>query len=77
MSKNVYQANSRLVAAVGLENIIVVEDKDCVLVASKERSQDVKDLVEELRKSDRPETRLHRQVFRPWGSYDSLDEDDG
>jgi mannose-1-phosphate guanylyltransferase/mannose-6-phosphate isomerase len=76
--RNTYiRGSSRLVTAVGLENIIVVEDKDCVLVASKERSQDVKDLVEELKKRDRPETRLHRQVFRPWGSYDSLDEDDG
>jgi mannose-1-phosphate guanylyltransferase/mannose-6-phosphate isomerase len=70
-------AGSRLVATVGLENIIVVEDKDSVLVAHKDRSQDVKVLVERLKEQGRPETELHRQVFRPWGSYDSVDVGDG
>ena len=68
---------SRLVTAVGLKGIIVVEDKDSVLVACKDRSEDVKALVERLKEQDRPETRLHREVFRPWGSYDSIDSDDG
>jgi mannose-1-phosphate guanylyltransferase/mannose-6-phosphate isomerase len=68
---------SRLVTAVGVEDLIIVEDKDTVLVASRDRCQDVKALVEELRRSDREETRLHRQVFRPWGSYDSTDTDEG
>jgi mannose-1-phosphate guanylyltransferase/mannose-6-phosphate isomerase len=68
---------SRLVTAVGVEGLIIVEDKDAVLVASRERCQDVKALVEELQRSDREETRLHRQVFRPWGSYDSTDTDEG
>jgi len=71
------QAESRLVAAVGLEDIVIVETKDSTLVTSKERSQDVKMLVESLEKQGREETRLHRQVFRPWGSYDSIDSDDG
>ena len=71
------QAQSRLVTAVGLEDTIVVETKDSVLVASKSRSQDVKVLVEELRSKDRSEAELHRQVFRPWGSYDSLENADG
>ncbi|HWM29627.1 MAG TPA: mannose-1-phosphate guanylyltransferase/mannose-6-phosphate isomerase, partial [Woeseiaceae bacterium] len=70
-------AQSRLVTAVGLKNIIVVEDKDSVLVADKDQAQDVKGLVDELKKKGREETRLHRQVFRPWGSYDSIDSDDG
>jgi len=70
-------AESRLVAAVGLENIVVVETKDATLVASKERSQDVKALVDQLKAIDREEVRLHRQVFRPWGSYDGVDADDG
>ena len=70
------QAESRLVAAVGLKDTIVVETKDCVLVADKSRSQDVKVLVERLKASDRAEARLHRQVFRPWGSYDSIDNAD-
>jgi mannose-1-phosphate guanylyltransferase/mannose-6-phosphate isomerase len=68
---------SRLVAAVGLENIVVVEDKDSVLIASKDKAQDVKVLVDKLKDLERPETELHRQVFRPWGSYDSLEEDEG
>jgi len=70
-------AGSRLVATVGLENIIVVEDKDSVLVAHKDRSEDVKKLVEQLKKQGRPETELHRQVFRPWGSYDGVDAGNG
>ena len=70
-------SKSRLVAAVGLDDFIVVEDKDSVLVAPKDRSQDVKALVDEMKSRGRSETELHRQVFRPWGSYDSIDGDDG
>lgn len=69
-------ASSRLVTTVGLENAIVVENKDSVFVAHKDRSEDVKVLVERLRSAERPETELHRQVFRPWGSYDSIDSDE-
>lgn len=68
---------SRLVAAVGLDDVIVVETKDSVLVTTKGRSQDVKHIVDSLTKSDREEVKLHRQVFRPWGSYDRIDGDDG
>ena len=68
---------SRLVTAVGLQDMIVVEDKDSVLVAPKDKAQDVKALVEKLKEQDRGELHLHRQVFRPWGSYDSIDSDDG
>jgi mannose-1-phosphate guanylyltransferase/mannose-6-phosphate isomerase len=67
------QAESRLVAAVGLQDVIVVETKDCVLIADKSRSQDVKEIVEQLRKSGRGEMHWHRQVFRPWGSYDGIE----
>jgi mannose-1-phosphate guanylyltransferase/mannose-6-phosphate isomerase len=67
------QAESRLVAAVGLSNVIVVETKDSVLVADKSQSQDVRELVDRLKASGREETKLHRQVFRPWGSYDSIE----
>ena len=70
-------SSSRLVAGVGLEEIVIVEDKDSVLVAKKDKTQSVKQLVDELKLQDREETRLHRQVFRPWGSYDSIDADDG
>jgi mannose-1-phosphate guanylyltransferase/mannose-6-phosphate isomerase len=71
------QAESRLVAAVGLEDVIIIETKDSTLVASKARSQDVKELVDKLKAQNREETSLHRQVFRPWGSYDSIDSADG
>ena len=66
-------STSRLVAAVGLRDHVVVETKDAVLVAPKDRVQDVKELVNQLKKQGRYETSLHREVFRPWGSYDSID----
>ncbi len=66
-------STSRLVTAVGMDDHIIVETKDAVLVAPKERVQDVKELVALLKKSGRPESALHREVFRPWGSYDSID----
>jgi mannose-1-phosphate guanylyltransferase/mannose-6-phosphate isomerase len=70
------QSTSRLVATVGLRDHVVVETKDAVLVAPKDRVQDVKLLVNELKKQGRYETSLHREVFRPWGSYDSIDNGD-
>jgi mannose-1-phosphate guanylyltransferase/mannose-6-phosphate isomerase len=70
-------SSSRLVTAVGMNGVVIVEDKDTVLIASKDRSQEVKELVDELRRQNREETNLHRQVFRPWGSYDSLDAEKG
>lgn len=66
-------SESRLVAAVGLEDHVVVETKDAVLVAPKERVQDVKKLVHRLKELGRYEHSLHREVFRPWGSYDSIE----
>jgi mannose-1-phosphate guanylyltransferase/mannose-6-phosphate isomerase len=66
-------AESRLVAAVGLTDHVVVETKDAVLVAPKSRVQDVKKLVQRLKERGRYEHSLHREVFRPWGSYDSLE----
>ena len=66
-------ATSRLVAAVGLEDVVVVETADAVLVADRARSQDVKKIVERLGAEQRGEQALHRKVFRPWGWYDSVD----
>ena len=66
-------STSRLVAAVGMDDHIIVETKDAILVAPKGRVQDVKELVTMLKKLDRSESSLHREVFRPWGSYDSID----
>lgn len=63
----------RLVAVVGLDDVVVVETKDAVLVANKHKVQDIKHIVNELKSSHRPEFEFHREVFRPWGSYDSID----
>ncbi len=73
--KNCYiHATSRLVTAVGLEGHIIVETSDAVLVASRECVQDVKVLVEELKKRERDEALTHRRVCRPWGTYETVDE---
>jgi mannose-1-phosphate guanylyltransferase/mannose-6-phosphate isomerase len=66
-------AGSRLVATVGLQDHVVIETSDAVLVAPRARTQDVKQLVSLLKAAGRTEPVLHREVHRPWGSYDSLD----
>jgi mannose-1-phosphate guanylyltransferase/mannose-6-phosphate isomerase len=66
-------STQRLVAAVGLRDHVVIETKDAVMVAPKARVQDVKRLVEQIKRAGRSEGGLHREVFRPWGSYDSVD----
>jgi mannose-1-phosphate guanylyltransferase / mannose-6-phosphate isomerase len=68
-----FHAEGRLIAAIGLKNHVVVETKDVVLVAPMDQAQDVKALVSRIRKAGRNEHALHREVFRPWGSYDSID----
>ena len=67
-------STSRLVGLVGLDNVIVVETSDAVLVVDRSRSQDVKHIVAQLQAAARTEHVLHRQVHRPWGWYDSVDE---
>jgi mannose-1-phosphate guanylyltransferase / mannose-6-phosphate isomerase len=66
-------ASGRLVTTLGVDNIVIVETADAVLVADRERSQDVKKLVSRLDKDKRTEHALHRKVHRPWGWYDSVD----
>ncbi len=68
-------STSRLVGLVGVQNLIVVETQDAVLVADRSRSQDVKHVVSALQQQNREEHTLHRKVHRPWGWYDSIDED--
>jgi mannose-1-phosphate guanylyltransferase / mannose-6-phosphate isomerase len=72
-SNTLVHATSRLVGVVGLSNVVVVETPDAVLVADRDRSQDVKLIVNQLQASGRSEHTLHRQVHRPWGWYDSID----
>ena len=66
-------ATSRLVSVVGLRDVVVVETPDAVLVSSREKSQDVKNIVARLGREQRGEQALHRKVHRPWGWYDSID----
>lgn len=66
------RSDSRLIAALGVHDLTVVETKDAVLVASRERAQDVRHIVKALRDADRPESEDHLRVFRPWGSYETL-----
>jgi mannose-1-phosphate guanylyltransferase/mannose-6-phosphate isomerase len=70
-------SESRLVATVGLRGHVVVETKDAVLVAPKDRVQDVKAIVARLKAEGRSEHALHREVHRPWGSYDSIEQGPG
>ncbi len=66
-------ANHRLVAGIGLQDMVVVETADAVLVARRERAQDVRTIVDRLQSSARREAALHRKVYRPWGAYESID----
>lgn len=66
-------ATNKLVATVGLKDVVIVETKDAVLVADKNQVQDVKKIVERLKLEGRSEYQLHREVYRPWGKYDSID----
>ena len=73
-STNSYvNAEEKLVAVIGLEDVVVVETKDAILVSKKSEVQLVKNVVNELKASDRSEFKLHREVYRPWGKYDSVD----
>lgn len=68
--------NSRLVTAIGMRNTIIVETADAVLVMDADQAQHTKTLVAQLVKQDRSEATMHREVFRPWGSYDSIGNGD-
>jgi len=68
------QGNGRLIAAVGVRDLCVVETADAILIAPREQTQRVREVVDELARRDAPECRLHRTVQRPWGSYTVLEE---
>lgn len=67
------RSENRMLAVLGVENLIVIETADAVLVAHKDNAQDVKKIVEKLRLYGRTESVMHRKVYRPWGSYEALD----
>ncbi len=74
-SQNCYiRSEHRLVAALGVQDQVIIETADAVLVASRDKAQEVKRIVERLKLDDRSERLHHRRVFRPWGNYESIDE---
>ncbi len=71
------RAESRLVATVGVDRLIVVETADAVLVAAWDAAQRVREAVARIEASSRPEHRAHRRVYRPWGSFETVEAGDG
>ncbi len=71
-SDSYFRSESRLLAGIGVSDLVVVETADAVLVADRARVQDVKLIVNRLKQQRRPEVSQHRRVYRPWGSYESL-----
>jgi mannose-1-phosphate guanylyltransferase/mannose-6-phosphate isomerase len=73
--KNTYvRSESRLVAGVGLENMVVVETPDALLVMNKEQDQQIKPLIKKMKAANLPELAFHRKVHRPWGAFEGLDK---
>jgi mannose-1-phosphate guanylyltransferase len=72
-TNSLIHGGDRLIATVGLDNVVIVDTKDALLVAFKDKVQDVKKIVEKLKADKRNEFKVHREVYRPWGKYDSID----
>ena len=73
--KNCYlRSESRLLVGLGVENLLIIETNDAVLIADKNHDQEVKEIVNKLKKDNRPEGKAHRKVYRPWGNYTSVVE---
>lgn len=68
-----FESQDKLIAAIGLEGLVVINTKDALLLAKKDRVQEVKKIVSQLKADNRHEHLLHREVYRPWGSYDSIE----
>lgn len=73
-SNNYIHAEHRLVTLLGVKNLIVIETSDAIMVAHKDKSQDVKKIVDKLNNKKRTEGTTHRKIYRPWGSYDAIDQ---
>lgn len=77
-SKGCYvRGDNKLIAAVGLEDIVIVDTKDALMVAHKNSAQDAKIIVQQLKQDSRSEWEFNREVYRPWGKYDSVDRAEG
>jgi mannose-1-phosphate guanylyltransferase len=66
-------SQNKLITTIGVDNLVIIDTPDAVLVANKDKVQEVKQIVEQLKKEQRTEAVLHREVYRPWGKYDSVD----
>jgi len=76
-SRNCYlRSEHRLVVGLGVEDLVVVETDDVVLVAHRDRAQEVKAIVGRLERDGAPESKAHRRIYRPWGHYDGVVEGD-
>ena len=76
-TRNTYvRSEKKLIATVGVDDLVITESDDAILVAHKDRVQDVKKIVDQLKTENRSEAKLHRKVYRPWGAYDSIDMGD-
>ena len=71
---NIIYAGNRLVACLGIKNQLIAETKDAILIANRSRGQEIKQLVNKLRENKYAESDLHAKVYRPWGSYESVDQ---
>jgi mannose-1-phosphate guanylyltransferase/mannose-1-phosphate guanylyltransferase/mannose-6-phosphate isomerase len=71
---NYVRAETRMVALLGVSNLVVVETADVVLVAGRDQVQDVKKLVDRMKAENRCEHLIHKQVYRPWGWYEGIDD---
>jgi len=76
VSNSLVISDKKLIACVGVEDVILVETDDAILLAKKDRVQEVKAIVRQLAKDNRSEAQLHRKVYRPWGYYDSIENGD-
>ncbi|OGT88032.1 MAG: mannose-1-phosphate guanylyltransferase/mannose-6-phosphate isomerase [Gammaproteobacteria bacterium RIFCSPLOWO2_12_FULL_47_76] len=72
-SNNLIRSEYRLVTAVGCNNMVIIETADAIMVADKDKSQDIKKIVDSLKSEQRKERLTHRRVYRPWGNYETID----
>ena len=77
VSNSLLVSDKKLIAAIGVENIVLIESDDSILLSSMDRVKDVGMLVSEIKELKRPESELHRKVYRPWGHYDSIESGNG
>ena len=77
VSNSYIKSDNRLVTVVGLDDLVVVDTQDALLISSRHKSEDIKEIISTLSSEERVEKDFHREVHRPWGKYDSIDSGDG